>query len=191
MASSTRWTWVWARSRRWLRTEKPGMLQSMVSQRVRHDWATEQEQHTPILKLTLNFSNGSKIFHFTIGNSVLKGNTLRKDNRLAVIHMEVQMTLLSVVCGQDSWRKKKGQHNETVNSKQGPGYGPGFLFAWLLACLGVEGVIFYFNKSFILIEVQLLYNVVLVSAVQQCESAVCIHRSHLSWTSLPLPYPPL
>ena len=106
---------------------------------------------------------------------MLKGNTLRKDNRLAVIHMEVQMTLLSVVCGQDSWRKKKGQHNETVNSKQGPGYGPGFLFACLLACLGVEGVIFYFNKSFILIEVQLLYNVVLVSAVQQCESAVCIH----------------
>lgn len=48
---------------------------------------------------------------------MLKGNTLRKDNRLAVIHMEVQMTLLSVVCGQDSWEKEKGQHNETVNLK--------------------------------------------------------------------------
>ena len=29
MASLTRWTWVWARSRSWWRTVKPGMLQSM------------------------------------------------------------------------------------------------------------------------------------------------------------------
>ena len=34
-------TWVWARSRSWWRTEKPGVLQSMGLQRVRHDWATE------------------------------------------------------------------------------------------------------------------------------------------------------
>ena len=30
--------------RRWWRTGKPGMLQSMGSQRVGHDWATEQQQ---------------------------------------------------------------------------------------------------------------------------------------------------
>ena len=41
MASPTRWTWVWARSGRWWRTGKPGVLQSMGSQRVRHSWATE------------------------------------------------------------------------------------------------------------------------------------------------------
>jgi len=35
-------TWVWASSGRWCRTGKPGVLQSMGSQRVRHDWATEQ-----------------------------------------------------------------------------------------------------------------------------------------------------
>ena len=29
MASLTQWTWVWANSRRWWRTEKSGMLQSM------------------------------------------------------------------------------------------------------------------------------------------------------------------
>ena len=44
MASPTRWTWVWASSRRWWRTGKPGVLQSMGSQRVRHNWATEQQQ---------------------------------------------------------------------------------------------------------------------------------------------------
>ena len=41
MASPTQWTWVWASSGRWLKTKKPCILQSMVSQRVRHDWATE------------------------------------------------------------------------------------------------------------------------------------------------------
>ena len=44
MASSTQWTWVWANSRRWWRAGKPGMLQSMGQQRVRQNWATEQQQ---------------------------------------------------------------------------------------------------------------------------------------------------
>ena len=35
------WAWVWASSRSWWRTVKPGVLQSMGSQRVRHNWATE------------------------------------------------------------------------------------------------------------------------------------------------------
>ena len=33
--------WVWASSRIWWWTSKPGVLQSMGLQRVRHDWATE------------------------------------------------------------------------------------------------------------------------------------------------------
>ena len=50
MASWTQWTWVSASSGRWPRTGKPilsslslkiGVLQSMGSQRVGHDWATE------------------------------------------------------------------------------------------------------------------------------------------------------
>ena len=35
------WTWVWANSGNWWWTGKPGVLQSMGSQRVRHDWVTE------------------------------------------------------------------------------------------------------------------------------------------------------
>ena len=42
MASSTQQTWAWANSGRWWRTGKSGVLPSMVSQRVGHDWATEQ-----------------------------------------------------------------------------------------------------------------------------------------------------
>ena len=41
MASPTQWTWVWVNSGSWWWTGRPGMLQSMGSQRVRHDWATE------------------------------------------------------------------------------------------------------------------------------------------------------
>ena len=39
-----KWTWTWANSRRWSKTGRPGRLQSMGSQRVRHDWITEQQQ---------------------------------------------------------------------------------------------------------------------------------------------------
>ena len=41
MASPTQWTWVWASFGNWWQTGKPGMLQSMGSQRVVHNWVTE------------------------------------------------------------------------------------------------------------------------------------------------------
>jgi len=41
MASPIRWTWVWAGYRSCWWTGKPGLLQSMGSQRSGHDWAAE------------------------------------------------------------------------------------------------------------------------------------------------------
>ena len=41
MASPTRWTWVWASSGSWWWTGRPGVFQSMGSQRAGHNWATE------------------------------------------------------------------------------------------------------------------------------------------------------
>ena len=41
MASLTWWTWVWISSKSWWWTGKLVVLESMVSQRVGHDWATE------------------------------------------------------------------------------------------------------------------------------------------------------
>ena len=41
MASPTWWTWVWINSRSWWWTGRPGVLWSMGSQRVRHDWVTK------------------------------------------------------------------------------------------------------------------------------------------------------
>ena len=41
MASQTQCIWVWVNSGSWWWAGRPGVLQSMGSQRVRHDWATE------------------------------------------------------------------------------------------------------------------------------------------------------
>ena len=62
MASPTQWKWVWINSGSWWWTGRPGMLRSMGSQRVGHDWATELNwtcfkiiHSTTILKIyTLN-----------------------------------------------------------------------------------------------------------------------------------------
>ena len=41
MASPTQWTCIWASSRSWWWTGRPGMLQSTGSQRAGHNWMTE------------------------------------------------------------------------------------------------------------------------------------------------------
>ena len=52
MASPMQWTWTWANFGRQWGTGRPGMLQSMGSQRNEHNWATEQQQYS----LYINFS---------------------------------------------------------------------------------------------------------------------------------------
>ena len=41
MASLPQWTWVWVNSGSWWWAGRPGMLQSMGSQKVGHNWVTE------------------------------------------------------------------------------------------------------------------------------------------------------
>ena len=48
MVSPTQWAWVWASSGSWWWTGKPGMLQSMGSQRVGDDWVTELNWTYPL-----------------------------------------------------------------------------------------------------------------------------------------------
>ena len=42
-ASLTQWTWVWVNSGSWWWIGRPGVLQSMGLQRVRHDWLNQTE----------------------------------------------------------------------------------------------------------------------------------------------------
>ena len=71
VASPVWWTWTWANFRRWWETGKPdpwtGKLQSMRSQRVAHDWASEQQQkHLSLLALQCYHSLLRKV-HKIIG----------------------------------------------------------------------------------------------------------------------------
>ena len=74
MASPTRWTWVWASSGSWWRTGRPGVLQSMGSQRVRHhrmtkltDWLKPDEWstqgHKPVRKQAEQWQNSFPTAH--------------------------------------------------------------------------------------------------------------------------------
>ena len=49
MASPTQWTWIWVNSGSSWWTGRPGVLQSMRSQRIGHDWATELNWFSPWL----------------------------------------------------------------------------------------------------------------------------------------------
>ena len=53
MSSLTGWTRVWVDFMRWWWTGKTGVLQSTGSQRVRHDWATEEQQQIVRLRRQL------------------------------------------------------------------------------------------------------------------------------------------
>ena len=46
MASPTQWTWVWVNSKSWWWTGRPGVLQSMGSQRIGHEWTTELTENS-------------------------------------------------------------------------------------------------------------------------------------------------
>jgi len=58
MASPTWWAWVWVNSGSWWWTGKPGVLQSMGSQRVGHDWVTELNWRGTTIPISLNAEMG-------------------------------------------------------------------------------------------------------------------------------------
>ena len=78
MASPTSWTWVWVSSGVWWWTGKPGVLQSMGSHRVGHNWATELNwklmQHCKsVLKKPITFfKKAIKSKNFLWKNSILQ-----------------------------------------------------------------------------------------------------------------------
>ena len=68
MASLTQWTWVWVKSGSWWWTGRPGVLQSMGSQRVGHDWATELNWIELLSNSSIQIliSCFAQIFHLTV-----------------------------------------------------------------------------------------------------------------------------
>ena len=79
----TQWTWVWVNCGNWWGTGKPGVLQSMGSQRVRHNWETE-----------LNWSWGVIFFPYTFCWEFLSRtdvqfhqmHQIKKDHMIFIFH---------------------------------------------------------------------------------------------------------
>ena len=63
MTSRTQWTWVWANSRRWWRTGKSGVLQSMGLQRVGHDSGTKQHHYISMPSGSRTISTHLRLTH--------------------------------------------------------------------------------------------------------------------------------
>ena len=57
MVSPAWWTWVWASSGSWSWTGKPGLMQSMGSQRVGNDWATKVNWNEHMIFLFLHLTH--------------------------------------------------------------------------------------------------------------------------------------
>ena len=79
MASPNQWTWVWVGSGSWWWTGKPDVLQSMGSQRIRHDWATELNSVTPWVaahQAPLSFTISQSFLKFMLLESMILSNHL-------------------------------------------------------------------------------------------------------------------
>ena len=63
MASLTQWTWVWVNSRSWWWTGRPGVLQSMGSQRAGHNFVTG-------LNWTEYITSHSRSYHYSCTPSI-------------------------------------------------------------------------------------------------------------------------
>ena len=67
MASPAQWTWVWVNSGNWWWTGRLGVLQSMGSQRVGHDWVTELNWKQLKVILIALFNNSKSSFKIQYG----------------------------------------------------------------------------------------------------------------------------
>ena len=85
MVSPIGWTWVWASSGKCWWTWRPGMLQSMGLQRVRQDWATEQQQ---VIANLVILEGRFYYLHFIDVKNILENNgAVFVDNMYVYIHI--------------------------------------------------------------------------------------------------------
>ena len=65
LAPLTQWIWIWANSGRLWRTGKPGVLQSLGSQRVGHDLVTEEQLEKTVVEVTKKLKYRTTIWSST------------------------------------------------------------------------------------------------------------------------------
>ena len=107
MASPTWWTWVWASSRGWWWTGKPGMLQSLGSQKVGHDWVTElnwtELNWNP--SLVPNVGDHWLYFYQTVRGIHITGMVPSSNDSLKCHWLNIRLCLDAELC---KWKKGRG-----------------------------------------------------------------------------------
>ena len=85
MSSLTQWTWVWVNSGSWWWTGRPGMLQSMGWQRVRHAWVTELNWW----EIIISFLNMRELYLFIFSLQVGRFSILKGERKLLKHHFKI------------------------------------------------------------------------------------------------------
>ena len=106
MASLTRWTWLWVISGNWWWTGRPGVLQSMGSQRVRQDWATE---------LSWQADPGREHLYTTARPMVLRCRSAEPHPHISMSPSVWGFKLLRYI-----WRGGPNQNKEALKTLRGP-----------------------------------------------------------------------
>ena len=81
MASATQWAWIWTSSWSWWWIGKSGVLQSMGSQRVGHNWATELNWTDRRLSFHSGAETGCPGWRSAVGLRLLLIHRVRSDTR--------------------------------------------------------------------------------------------------------------
>ena len=106
MASPTQWTWVWVDSESWWWTGRPGVLQFMGSQRVRHEWTN-----------VLNWTEGSRALNMSnVFNEEKKNPEVFQ--RHFQKNLKTNYRLGEIFINTLSWEKQSGRiHASQVSSQ--------------------------------------------------------------------------
>ena len=106
MASLTWRTWVWARSGSWWWTGRPGVLQTMESQRVRHKWGTELnwtchevmgQDATILVFWMLSFKPVFSLSSFTLIKRLFSFSLFSATREVSSAHLRLLVFLLAIL----------------------------------------------------------------------------------------------
>ena len=104
MTSMTQWTWVWVNSRIWWWTGRSGVLQSLGSQKIGHDWATDWTDGWKKLTykefLTISLPNSDRLYFLGL-QITADGNCSHEIKRHLFLGRKAMANLASIFKSRD------------------------------------------------------------------------------------------